>query len=216
LAAELPGLALEFGCRLPAAACREVTTFMLATECIDRHLDALGDAGERERLAAGLLKALAGEEGDCGVHAGFAPELARHVAALARVVARDRAAEFGALARRALDNTERMRTTRDPAEYVACVEEEGRLTVALALVFLEPHCTPTFLAFFRSVAELGNLADKLKDARADFRRGELALRPGLRVHARLLAAFVRRVPVAAARHPRLGSFVVWGLGWLQA
>ncbi len=212
LADDLPRLASEFGCRIPDAAARDLLVFTLATECIDRVLDALEEADERRRFSRALLAAL---HGDSDASARFPLELQDHVAALALVIARHGlTARFCALAARALDNTERMRTTERPGEWVACVEEEGRLTVELALLFVAAHANPAFVRFFRSVAELGNLVDKLKDARGDHRRGEMALRPGLRVHARLLGALVRRTPRAATRHPRLGAFVAWGLGYL--
>src|SRR5262249_61640626 len=88
-------------------------------------------------------------------------------------------------AKRALANSERMRKTRDPRAYIACVEEEGRLTVAMMLAIVGPWCSPPFERFLRRVSELANLVDKLIDARGDFARAEMALRPGVRAHARL-------------------------------
>lgn len=208
LADGLPALAREFGEELGAAAAGDVRVFMAALECIDRVLDAVDDAGARARLSRAIVARLDGGDGASAHH-----ELDGKLRALTAMAARRGIArELARLGERALDNTERMRTARDARQFVDCVRREGRLTVEMALLVaaLDGECA----RFLRGVAELCNLYDKLKDARGDFRRGEMALRPGARLHARLLAATLARVPAAARLHPRLDRFVRWGLGYL--
>jgi hypothetical protein len=209
LAQDLPRLALTFGSALPAGARRDLMTFTLALECIDRHLDAIAAADGRARFGAQLLAALRG-----GPAFGSA-ELAQHLTGLRALLELTGTVErFCAIGAAALDNTERMRMTRSSAEYLACVRREGRYTVELALLFVGEWLAPGCRAFLRSVAEMGNLVDKLKDARGDFARGEMAVVPGVRLHASLVGLILQRVPTAAALHPSLPGFVRWGVGYL--
>jgi len=233
LVADLPLLASAFDCRLPAPVLRDVETFTLAMECVDRLLDGIADPTARRSFGAAVMAALegpgpvgvgrpaarpvgAGPAARAGDGPGFTRELWARLSALREVIERRCVVErFCRLARHALSNTERIRTTRSRRRYVAAVEIEGRLTVELALTLLEGHCSGAFIGFFRSLAEPCNLYDKLRDARGDFRRGEIALRPGLRLHALLLAALLRRLPGAIRRHPRPDRLVTWGLGQLS-
>jgi hypothetical protein len=210
LAEDLPRLALAFGCALPAVAQQDLLVFTLALECIDRVLDAIPHEEERGAFGAHLLDALDGGSLELGDD-----ELRGHLRALRRVLAAGGAApRFRRVGASALANTERMRTTRDAGEYLDCVRREGRYTVELALLFVGAWLNPACRAFLRSVAEMGNLVDKLKDARGDFRRGEMAVAPDVLLHARLVGLILRRVPAAAALHPSLTGFVRWGVGYL--
>lgn len=211
LADELPSLARQFGCVLPPAAAADVREFTLALECIDRVLDGIAAATERAALARAILDGLEGAP----VGDGVDEELRAHLGRLAALVRRRRLLpRFGRLGAGALANTERMRTTRDAREFIECVRVEGRLTVEMTLLVAGPHLDGDCARFLRGVAELCNLYDKLKDARGDFRRGEMALPPGTRLHARLLGAMLRRLPTAARLHPHVGGFLRWGLGFL--
>lgn len=212
LADDLPELARQFGWQPPAHILRDVREFTLALDCIDQELDAMSDPEARRRFGLDVLRCLSGDE-----PAAVRREGLDRVERLSGILAaRGLSALFCRLARAALDNSERMRLTRDPAAYLACVEREGRLTVELTVLLLGEEASPGLVRFLRAVAEIGNLVDKLVDARRDHWRGELALRPGLRVHARLTIALVRRIPRALSCHPQRGQVVAWGVGWIAA
>jgi hypothetical protein len=200
LAERFPELGAVFGCAIPANVSRELVDFTLALECIDRELDAR-DSLHRSELGDAVL---AGTVVD-------PPELARHVARLHELAP----PALWAAARRALANSERMRATHSIRDYIACIEEEGRLTVEMLLAIVGPWCSPELQRFLHRVAELANLVDKLVDARADFRRGELAIAPGLALHAHLVAALLARVPGALAAHPSWPRFAAWGLSFVR-
>jgi hypothetical protein len=211
LADELPALARQFGCALPSDVAADVRAFTLALECIDRVLDDIADASARAALSRAVVDGLDGAIDAVAV----GDELRAHLERLAALLARRRLLpSFRRLGARALANTERIRTTTSAREFIACVRLEGRLTVELTLLVAGPHLDGDCARFLRGVAELCNLYDKLKDARGDFRRGEMALAPSARLHARLLGALLRSVPTAARLHPNFGGFVRWGLGYL--
>src|SRR5262249_15688787 len=195
---------------------RDVETFTLAMECVDRLLDGIADPRARRAFGDAVMAALE-ESAPPGTACSpdFTPELEARLFALPELLPRRRMGErFCQWARQALSNTALIRTTGCRRQFVAAVEIEGRLTVELTLTLLEGHSTEAFVGFLRSLAELCNLADKLLDARGDFERGEMACRPGLGLHALLAVALLRRLPGAARRHPRLGGFGTWGLGYL--
>ena len=130
------------------------------------------------------------------------------------IVARGVAARFVGLVGATLANTETIRTTRRPRVYLDGIEREGELAAEMALLLMRPYASPRLVEFFRAIASPANLVDKVIDARADFRRGELAMRPGIWLHARLVRRMLRRVPRAAARHPHRLWFVAWSRRWL--
>jgi hypothetical protein len=216
LVADLPALAAEFGEALGTAARGRVSTYMAALECIDRHLDAIPTATARQAFGGEVLALLSGDDRQ---RIRLEPEVARETARLRDVlVASGALGAFLGFGRAALTNTELMRTTPSRDVYLECVRREGVLTVELTIAVLGADAPPKLADFLRAVAELGNLFDKLVDARGDHRRGELAVRPGVRLHLRLLAALLARVPTAAARHPSFLRFARWGLGhaWFAA
>ena len=203
----LPALMHDLGSTISPANLADVRVFTTALEHIDRELDAIDSAADRRDFGARLLAALV--DPDVRVSDIELDELR------AVLVRRGVTRAFSALARRALANSERMRLTRSPREYLDAIELEGRLTVELVLLFLEPDAGPAFVEFLRAVGDVANLFDKLVDMRADHRRGELALVPSVRLHARVAARLVRRVPSVVARHPRRVRLVGWGVGWMR-
>ena len=98
--------------------------------------------------------------------------------------------------------------------YLASVVREGQLTVELLLLLVGRWGSLEFQDFFRALAGAGNLVDKIRDAGTDYRRGELAIHPGLRFRLRLWLDLFRQVPRIARRMPSPIRFLLWGLGYL--
>ena len=168
-------------------------------------LDATSSAETRRAYAADVLEALSAGDG-----AG-APSRLHEVLGRRGIVDR-----FVAIVAEEFACAELLRTTRNPSVYLDCVAREGRLTVEMTVTIVGERAAPRLAAFLRAVAEPANLLDKLIDARRDHARGEIALTPDLLLHARILAALLRRLPRAAARHPRPHRFIGWGLSYLGA
>jgi hypothetical protein len=61
-----------------------------------------------------------------------------------------------------------------------------------------------------------NLIDKLRDARGDFRRGEIIVKPTLRFRARLAGEIIRRTARLALRSPGNWRLASWGVQSLFA
>jgi hypothetical protein len=73
------------------------------------------------------------------------------------------------------------------------------------------HASPEFMQWFPSVAEVGNLVDKLVDARADYRRGEMRIKPDLGHHMTLLWEIARRGLGAFRLFPRRARLFRWAI-----
>jgi hypothetical protein len=205
----LPALMRDFDSSISEAALRELGVLMAATECIDRQLDRIADQARRRAFVDAVIAAL-------HEPSQLEPELDRQLGRLRVLLVRHGiAASFVSIARELFRDTERARTTLDVGVYLDSIEREGRAMVELALLFIDPHGDPRFVAFLRAVGDAANVVDKLLDARADFARGELAVRPSLWLHARIAGRLVRRVPRIARLHPSRVRFVMWGASWLR-
>src|SRR5262245_43516291 len=136
---DLPRLTRSFGCEPPAQVIADLTRFMVGLEYVDRVLDSRATAVARAQFGAEVIAFLLGR----GEMAD--PDGGARLLPLRETLARtDLGEPLCALARRALANSEELRSTNDVGRYIAGAEEEGRLLVAMTLLFLEPHVTPAF------------------------------------------------------------------------
>ena len=229
---KLPGdLALltgSFGITLPPQLQHDAAVLAFSIECTDRLLDAIPQADRRARFSAGVVSCLR-EEGlskperfrktqeQFSDHLGAAkddvtPELAGWLAQLKELAERHKVSDrFRQIVRELLSNSEQMRTTRNHRQFVDCAVKEGRWMVELLLLILDGFSTPQFRAFMRQLSAPANLADKLRDARRDFQRGEIAVRPTLSFRARLLYEMVGRVIRLVGVSAVNRRLAVWGV-----
>lgn len=121
-------------------------------------------------------------------------ELAGWLARLKEVAERYNVhAQFCEIIRELLCNSEQMRITQSHARFVDCAVNEGQLMVELLLLILADVSTPSFADFMRCFAGPANLGDKLRDARRDYQRGEIAIRPTWKFRVRLACEMSSRV-----------------------
>lgn len=201
LATEFGRLAALFGHAIDAELRSDIARLAATMECIDRHVDDVSSDATRVRLWTSIAALL--EHGDeLGPRGELSGELARTTLDI-REVARRRGvlARVLRLVRKEIATSESMRTTRRRDDYVAAVLREGRLTAALALVVAGPRCGARFRRFFFRLGGPANVIDKLRDARSDHARGEILIRPGILLHARLALAVAVRLPALVSSHP---------------
>ena len=208
LARDFPALAAQFGITVDQALAGELVRLMAAFETVDRHVDALDDAEARVALGRAIVRALRGD-------ASLGGELGARLAELHALVSRGGAVEHVAGGvERFFACSERLRTTTDARVFVQAVLDEAASAAELTLAIARRIASPEFAQFFAVLSEVANLVDKLHDVRADRRRGEIALRAGGRLHARLLAAFIVRCATLLYIAPRPLRLVVWGARYL--
>jgi hypothetical protein len=202
-------LATSFGAPFDAPARADLLAAIRAFEAMDRHIDAIADRAARRTAFAELAAHLA------GATRPLDPELAHHARVLATMLPTATArASFVTQLRRFFDHTERLRETTVAAIYARSIREEARATVAMTRCLVPGLDRPPWPRVFARLAETANLVDKLHDVRADRRAGEIAIDPGVRLHVRLVGAFLRSALLVVIESPRPLSLVRWGLPFL--
>jgi len=175
---------------LPPQLRRDAAALAFSIECADRLLDAIPQAQRRARFGAAVVSCLRGEKFS---NEHLTPELTGWLAQLKEVAEHHGVSDrFREIIRELLSNSEQMRTTRSHARFVDSAIKEGRLMVELLLLILRNISTAQFDSFMRQLSGPANLIDKLRDARGDFRRGEIAVKPTLSFRARLIYEMFRR------------------------
>ena len=213
LGRDFPTLAAHFGIRIDAALAGELVELIGVFEAVDRHVDSINDAGARAALAASIVRALREEAAPDGKIDG---ELGASLAALRRLTARGGAlpADVVGSVERFFARSETLRTTTCARTFVQAVVDEAAPACELALLVAARVADAEFARFFAVLSEVANLVDKLHDVRGDRRRGEIAVRTGTRLHARLAAAFLVRCALLLRLTPRPLSLIVWGARYL--
>jgi hypothetical protein len=187
---DLAVLTRSFGIILPLELQRDAAVLTFAIECADRLLDSIPLADRRARFRADVLSCLRRQTFS---NEDLTLELVGWLGRLRKVGERRNIHErLCQMADELLDNSECMRTARDHRQFVECALKEGRLMVGMLLLILAGVSTARFDSFMRLLSEPANLGDKLRDARADFRSGEISVEPTWRFHARLSYEFLKR------------------------
>lgn len=217
LAHEFGVLAMQFGHRIDATLRDDVVRLASTIECVDRHVDDVRDHAHRTALWHAVLEVLSrgAERRTDDLADGLADELVSATLDLREVaVRRDVLPRIVRIVAKEITASESMRRTSRLGVYVASVVREGHLTTALVLVVAGDACGAAFRRFFFRLGGPANLIDKLKDARDDHARGEIAVAPGLLLHARLALAVLLRLPALLASHPRWPRVIRLGLRYL--
>lgn len=208
LAEETRFLVATFGFDLTEQCWFDHDRLMDGCECLDRVVDEAPDS-ERALLADLIVKALRREEPS---HQAFTAELKGQLETLIEIFARYPDQEFFiSRAARIFEIAETVRTVRDRQHYIELVCEEGRCFLEMFLPIFEVSAPANFLEWFPSVAEVGNLVDKLVDARADYRRGEMVLYPGVGHHLALLGQIAWRGRDAFRLFPSRTRLFLWAI-----
>lgn len=210
LAHDFRALAASFDLAVDEPFERDLVLVAASFEAIDRHVDSTPVGADRARMCAAILGELRGATDGKPVRAEFAATLA---GIRARLVALDALDAFVTQLARFFVRSEALRQTASTGEFVRCVLDEARCAAEMTLLVVRPRLTlgaTRFVRFFRLLSEIANLVDKLHDVRGDWSRGEMAARPGVLLHVRLLAAFATRLPplLALARRPL--RLIAWG------
>jgi hypothetical protein len=206
LASDLRMLAAVFGDELSDEAWEDVAVYTRAVECLDRFVDPLPSARERAAWVGGAIDVLRGND------ASLPAELTSKALALRAVLARrDVLDPFCDKLHEVFVCSEALRAVRTRRKYVALTMEEGYLGADLFLVIVRRDLSPGLARFVRDVAGPANVVDNLRDATRDHADGILPLRPGVRLHLRLAAAFLRHGIPVVWNSPAPARFLAWGM-----
>ena len=210
LAHDFRALAEPFDLTVDESLERDLVLVAASFEAIDRYVDATRDGLERVRLGDAILSALR-EATPGDLPRG---DLAATLAAIrARLVTLGALDAFVTHLARFFVRSEALRRTVSAGEFIRCVLDEARCAAEMTLLVVSARRmvgTTRFFRFFRVLSEIANLVDKLHDVRGDWERGEMAVRPGMGLRVRLLAAFAIHLPLLLFLARRPWKLIAWG------
>jgi hypothetical protein len=211
LAQEFARLAAPFGDRVDDRLHRDISRLASAIERIDRIVDDAADDETRRALWTYVVERMHGR-----TDSNVAEDLRTGTDEL-RAIGEERGvlARLRRIVAKEAKTSEAMRVAASGSAFIPLVLREGRLTVALALVVAGDSCSRRFRRFFFRLGGPANLVDKLKDAKDDHARGEIALLPSPLFYLRLLSSLVVRGVALMTAHPRPASIVLLGLRYLR-
>lgn len=209
LAREFRILVEAFELQFPTSTWTSLDLIMDACECFDRSVDRLPCLDERRRTAAQIVAGLRGEA------VAVKGELQRHLRQVGEVLDELEARDYFANRVQWIFAVSEELRSAGRHHYIVGVCAEGRWFLELFLPLLKPVAPNSFLQFFVHLGEVGNLVDKLVDARADYHRGEMSLYPGLLHHLRLLWEIARRSPPLFRLFPRPALLLRWSLDYFK-
>jgi hypothetical protein len=182
-----------FGIFVPDDRNLDLSQLIGAIDVVDRELDKIEIASEREVFISKVLCYLRGESAELNVSASV--ELLDRMAILREAI--DRLGirnEFCDTVQQVVDHGEAKRVATTDKEMIHHLVEEWRLTGVLPVLFLRELSTPAFEKFFYLCCATMPAIDMIQDARMDFRSGQISVRPSLGLYFKLARIFFGPLP----------------------
>ncbi|QEG21362.1 hypothetical protein [Mariniblastus fucicola] len=182
-----------FGIFVPDDRNLDLSQLIGAIDVVDRELDRIEAASDRETFISNVLRYLRGTSSDLVVEGS--EELFERMAILREAIQRlEIRTEFCDTIRRIVDHGEAKRLAMTNDEMIHHLVEEWRLTGVLPVLFLRELSTPEFEKFFYLCCATMPAIDMLQDARMDYRSGQITIRPTVWLHLKLLRVCCAPLP----------------------
>ena len=182
-----------FGIYVPADRNLDLSQLIGAIDVVDRELDKIENASDREGFIVNVLEYLRADSSNLSVAAS--EELFERMAILREAIERlGIRKEFCDTVRKVVDHGEAKRVAATNEEMIHHLIEEWRLTGVLPVLFLRELSTPAFERFFYLCCATMPAIDMLQDARMDYRNGQIGVRPSIWLHLKLLKVFCTPLP----------------------
>ena len=204
-----------FGIQLTSSRNRDLAHLIAGIDSLDRNLDILEELDEREEFSHALIQYLNGQSASIeSMHA--TAEVSDRMMILKEILVRRKIqTQFCETAGRVLKLTEQKRLAATETDMIRYLKEEWRLTGDLPVMIMGDESNERFERFFFLCCEMMTAVDMIQDARADFREGQISVRPSLTLYLRLLGVFLLPMPVLLWRFPNpLNLFrYAWAFLW---
>lgn len=218
LAQDMRMLVRLFDFELPQDTWSDVDVYTRAIDCFDRVIDGIDDDNTRKHAGSLLIECLLIDDtlfSSSAVSKKVEQEMNEKLSALRRILRRrEVTVAFCEKMKEALSCSEALRDVDTLRRYVFLSNKEGALASELLVILLGNEAPPSFQNFLVAVGGPANVLDNFRDARRDFQEGVLPLRPGVRLHLRLAASFMRHGLRALRRTPAPLRLARWGLSEL--
>ena len=182
-----------FGIFVPADRNLDLSQLIGAIDVVDRELDTIDEANDRESFIGSVLGFLRGDSVELKVDASG--EMTDRMWILREAIERlEIQDEFCDTVQKVVDHGEEKRVAQTDAEMIHHLVEEWRLTGVLPVLFLRELSTPAFEKFFYLCCATMPAIDMIQDARMDYRSGQISVRPSLVLHFKLMMIFFGPLP----------------------
>jgi len=182
-----------FGIFVPDDRNLDLSQLIGAIDVVDRELDRIDNAADREMFIAKVLGFLRGESAQLEI--GSSKELPDRMAILREAIDRlEIQTEFCDTIQKVVDHGELKRIAKTNKDMIHHLVEEWRLTGVLPVLFLRELSTPAFEEFFYLCCATMPAIDMIQDARMDFRSGQISVRPTIGLYLQLMKMFFSPLP----------------------
>ena len=202
-----------FGIFVPDDRNEDLSQLIGAIDVVDRELDRIESASDREVFIAEVLRFLGDENQTLDVDGS--EELSERMFILKEAIGRLEIREsFCETVRNVVDHGEAKRLARTETEMISHLIEEWRLTGVLPVLFLGDLSNPRFEKFFYLCCATMPAIDMLQDARMDYRNGQIMVKPSLLLYWRLLKVFCCPLPKLLFLFPAPTVLVRYALSFI--
>jgi hypothetical protein len=194
LHADFQVLTRPFGIRISRELDQDLAHLIGAIDVVDRELDGIEGADQRKAFGVALLRYLRGSAFAVD-HDSDSIELVSRIRVLRRIIVRRKIqASFCKTVEEILRNTEAKRQSMNASQMIGHLITEWRSTGHLTVLFLGNHSTPEFEKFFHLACEMMPAIDTIQDARSDYRKGQMKIRPSIGFYLKLVAVLGLPLP----------------------
>lgn len=191
-----------FGITVPDHRNVDLSHLICAIDVVDRNLDRIENADERQRFMTSTLDYLRGNAATLDVREA-SDELLWRMDCLREIISRlGISGEFCDTVEAIVDHGEAKRLASTEGEMIAHLVEEWRLTGMLPVLVLGDLSTAEFERFFFHCCATMPAIDMLQDARMDYRNGQISIRPTFRLHWKLLKILLCGLPMLLRHFPK--------------
>lgn len=182
-----------FGIFVPDDRNLDLSQLIGAIDVVDRELDTIDDAIDRDVFIAQVLGFLRGESAQLSIDGS--KELLDRMAILREAIERlEIQTEFCDAVQKSVDHGESKRIATTNVEMIHHLVEEWRTTGMLPVLFLRELSTPAFEKFFYLCCATMPAIDMIQDASMDYRRGQISVRPTVGLYFQLMKIFFSPLP----------------------
>lgn len=202
-----------FGIFVPEDRNRDLAQLIGAIDVVDRELDRIEAADERDTFIETVLGYLRGDTSTLDVEAE--PELHERMAILRESIDRLGIRDaFCDTVKEVVDHGEAKRIAKTNEAMIHHLVEEWRLTGVLPVLFLGELSTRAFEKFFYLCCATMPAIDMLQDARMDYRSGQIGIRPTIGLHLKLLWIFLKPLPKLVWLFPSPTTLVRYAISFI--
>lgn len=207
-------LTKPFGVRISHHLNRDLAHLIGAIDVVDRELDEIEGSAQRHSLGESLIRYLRGES-NAVAYEPATTELVSRMRVLRKIIERRKIQDaFCDTVEKILEHTEAKRQTNDARQMIRHLITEWRSTGHLTVLVLGNQSRPEFETFFYLACEMMPAIDTFQDARSDFQKGQIKIRPTLGLYARLLTVFLFPLPKLLYFFPARWSLFKYAFSFL--